>query len=68
MNKQTYTKIGGHRLPPHVGSFSRVTHHLHGVHLDTKIPVNMLCRHAASETDALQQRRQIELRCYVFAA
>lgn len=35
--ENTYTEIGGYSLSPHVGGFFRVTHHLHGVHLNTKI-------------------------------
>lgn len=34
--ENTYTEIGGYSLSPHVGGFFRVTHHLHGVHLNTK--------------------------------
>lgn len=39
----TYTEIGGHSLSPHAGGFSWVTHHLHGVHLNT----NNLDEHTA---------------------
>lgn len=35
--ENTYTEIGGHSLSPHVGGFIWVTHHLHGVHLNTNI-------------------------------
>lgn len=65
--KKAYSKIGGYSLPPHVGGFSGVAHHLHGVHLNTEISVNELAD-MQTETEALLQRQQIETRCNLFAA
>lgn len=35
--ENTYTKVRCHSLPPHVGGFFWVTHHLQSVHLNTDI-------------------------------
>lgn len=65
----TYTEIGGYSLSPHVGGLFRVTHHLHGVHLNT----NIHNEHAAfinrpdSGRQHHRQMQQIQMRCSLFA-
>ncbi len=67
--QNTYTEIGGYSLSPHVGGFFWVTHHLHGVHLNTNSHNEhaALNKQARLRPGASLQMQQIQMRCSLSA-